>query len=145
MLLVKDLLEGKAREVWSIEPQATVHRALELMAEKNVGALPVVEGGRLVGMISERDHARKVTLKGKSSLATSVREVMSSPVIMVSLDTTIEQCMGLVTTQRVRHLPVMENGQLIGIVSIGDILKATITDQQVLIQDLENFITGARR
>jgi CBS domain-containing protein len=114
------------------------------MADKNVGALPVVEAGQLVGMFSERDYARKVILKDKSSRATAVGELMSHPVICVGSDDTLETCMQLMTTARIRHLPVCDGQRMIGMVSIGDVLKTVITDQQVLIKDLENYIVGAR-
>jgi CBS domain-containing protein len=124
-----------------------VYKALELMAEKNIGALPVVDaesGGTLIGMFSERDYARKVILKGKSSQATTVSELMSSPVTTVGPDDTIETCMELMTTRHIRHLPVIDHGQMIGLVSIGDVLNALVREQRVLIQDLENYIVGAR-
>jgi len=121
-----------------------VYKALQLMAEKNVGALPVVQDGDLIGMFSERDYARKLILKGKTSQATAVEELMSHPVFCVGLDDTIETCMELMTNQRIRHLPVCGDGGLIGMVSIGDVLKAVIANQQVMIQDLENYIVGAR-
>jgi len=123
------------------------YKALELMAEKNIGALPVVDaenGDRLIGMFSERDYARKVILKGKSSQVTPVAELMSQPVTGVSPDDTIETCMELMTARHIRHLPVLEDGRLVGLVSIGDVLKATISEQKVLIRDLENYIVGAR-
>lgn len=144
MAFVRQLLQGKPTEVWTIEPQATVYEALELLAAKNIGAVPVVEDGELVGMFSERDYARKVILKGRSSRETTVRDLMSHPVFRVGPEETIETCMVLMTTQHIRHLPVIEGGQLIGLVSIGDILKAIIANQQVLIKDLQNYIVGAR-
>ncbi len=144
MLRVHDLLRNKVSEVWTIEPQATVYRALEVMADKDIGALPVMEGGQLVGMFSERDYARKVSLHNKSSRATTVGELMSYPVISIGPSETIETCMTLMTNHRVRHLPVLEDGRLTGMVSIGDILKAIISDQNVMIRDLENYIAGAR-
>jgi CBS domain-containing protein len=144
MTFVRQLLQGKPAEVWTIGPQATVYEALELLADKNIGAVPVVEDGELIGMFSERDYARKVILRGKASRETAVRELMSHPVFRVGPEETIETCMALMTTQHIRHLPVIEHGQLIGLVSIGDILKTIIANQQVLIQDLENFIVGAR-
>jgi len=130
-----------------VGPRDMVYKALELMAEKNIGALPVVDaesGGKLLGMFSERDYARKVILKGKSSQATTVSELMSSPVTTVGLDDTIETCMELMTTRHIRHLPVIDHGQMIGLVSIGDVLDALVREQRVLIQDLENYIVGAR-
>ena len=147
MTFVRQLLQGKPAEVWTIGPRDMVYKALELMAEKNVGALPVVDagaGGDLVGIFSERDYARKLILKGKSSQATAVGELMSHPVICVSPDDTLEICMELMTTQRVRHLPVCDRDRLAGMVSIGDVLKAVIANQQVLIKDLEKYIIGDR-
>jgi CBS domain-containing protein len=147
MCFVRDLMRGKPEEVWSIGPRDMAYKALELMAVKNVGALPVVNGDagdRLVGMFSERDYARKVILKGKSSQATPVSELMSSPVTCVSPDDTIETCRELMTAKHIRHLPVLEDGRLIGLVSIGDVLKATISEKEVLINDLQNYIAGAR-
>jgi CBS domain-containing protein len=147
MCFVREVLRGKPAKVWTIAPRDMAYKALELMAERDVGALPVVNteaGDKLVGMFSERDYARKVILKGKSSQATPVSELMSGPVTCVSPDDTIETCMELMTTRHIRHLPVLENGRLIGLVSIGDVLKATISEQKVLIKDLENYIVGAR-
>jgi CBS domain-containing protein len=144
MMRVLDLLQGKTAAVWTVEPSATVYQALEVLAAKDIGALPVVENGRLLGMFSERDYARKVSLHNKSSRATTVGELMSHPVIGVSPSETIETCMSLMTNHRIRHLPVLEDGRLTGMVSIGDILKAIISDQSVLIRDLENYIVGAR-
>jgi signal-transduction protein with cAMP-binding, CBS, and nucleotidyltransferase domain len=144
MTCVREILREKPAGVWTIEPQALVYTALELMADKNIGALPVVEAGQMVGMFSERDYARKVILKGRSSRATTVGELMSYPVITVGPDETIETCMQLMTARHIRHLPVLENDKLVGVVSIGDILKAIIVNQQVMIRDLENYITGAR-
>ena len=147
MCFVRDLLRSRPAEVWTIGPRDTAYKALELMAEKNVGALPVVDteaGGRLVGMFSERDYARKVILKGKSSQATAVSEIMSSPVIYVSPSDDVEAAMRLMNEHHIRHLPVVEGGRLIGLVSIGDILRAMIAEKDVLIMDLENFIVGAR-
>ncbi len=144
MMRVHDLLQGKPTEVWTVAPSATVYQALEVLADKDIGALPVVEDGQLVGMFSERDYARKVILHNKSSRATTVGELMTHPVISVGPSETIETCMSLMTNHRIRHLPVLEDGRLTGMVSIGDILKAIITDQTVLIRDLENYIVGAR-
>lgn len=143
MYFVRELLQDKHGQVWVIEPQATVYKALELMTEKNIGALPVVQGGNIVGMFSERDCIAKVIVRGKSPHATAVQEVMSHPVIFVKPDTPIAVCMDLMTNQHVRHLPVMEDGRLIGIVSIGDVLKAQIADRDVLIRDMENYIAGS--
>ena len=144
MTFVKELLRGKPAEVWTVSPQNTVYEALELLAEKNIGAVPVVENDNLIGMFSERDYARKVILRGKASKETLVRELMSHPVFRVGPDEPIETCMALMTNQHIRHLPVIEDGKLIGLISIGDVLKAVIARQQVLIKDLENYITGDR-
>jgi CBS domain-containing protein len=144
MIFVRQLLQGKPAEIWTIGPRDTVYKALQVMAEKNIGALPVVEDEKLVGMFSERDYARKVILKDKSSRATAVGELMSHPVICVSLDDTLETCMQLMTTHHVRHLPVCGDPNLLGMISIGDVLKAVIAKQDLLIKDLENYIVGAR-
>jgi CBS domain-containing protein len=144
MTFVRELLEGKQAGLWTIKRQVTVYEALQEMADKNIGALPVVDDGELVGMFSERDYARKVILKGKSSQNTTVGELMSYPVFCVGPDETIETCMQLMSTQHIRHLPVCDHDQLMGMISIGDVLKSVITNQQVLIADLENFINGAR-
>lgn len=142
MYTVKDLLQGKGNQVWSIKPQATVYEALELMAAKNCGALLVVENDKLVGIFSERDYARKVILKGRSSKTTSVGELMTTEVFYINPDDTIEYCMALMTEKRTRHLPVMENDKLAGLVSIGDVVKAIITDREFTIRELERYITG---
>jgi CBS domain-containing protein len=145
MIYVRDLLRGKSPEVWSMGPRDMVYRALQLMAEKNIGGLPVVEpDGKVVGFFSERDYARKVILMGKSSQATAVGELMSHPVYCVSPGDTIETCMELMTDRHIRHLVVCEDGKMVGVVSIGDILKAVIDTQNAHIKDLENFIVGAR-
>lgn len=141
MITIKEILRHKP-EVWTIEPDATVYRALELMAEKNVGALPVVQNGQLVGIFSERDYARKCILLGRFSKDTLVSELMSSPVITVTPDVTLYQCMAIMTERRIRHLPVVEGEKLIGIVTIGDVGKAIISDQEVAIRSLEGYITG---
>jgi CBS domain-containing protein len=144
MISVKDILRNKSKEVWQIGPDATVYEALELLADKDIGALPVVADGKLAGMFSERDYARKVILHGKNSRETSVGELMSSPVITIGPDEPIERCMLLMTDHHIRHLPVLEAGAMVGLVSIGDVLKAMIDDQRVAIRDLENYITGRR-
>jgi CBS domain-containing protein len=145
MMLVRDILRSKSGQVWRIGPQSTVYEALEMMADRDVGALLVVEGGEPVGMFSERDYARKVMLQGRTSQTTTVGELMSHPVFTVGPAETIENCMLTMTNRRIRHLPVLEHGRLIGLVSIGDILKAMIDDQQVLIDDLEAYITSSPR
>ena len=140
---VKHILKGKPAGVWATSPQATVYEALELMAEKNVGALPVLVEGRLVGMFSERDYARKVVLRGRSSKEATVGELMSAPVYTVGPNESIEACMRLMIDRHIRHLPVIEGDRVIGMVSIGDVGKAIIADQRVAIRDLETYITGA--
>jgi CBS domain-containing protein len=144
MTTVRQLLQAKNAEVWTIRPEALVYDALQTMAEKDVGALPVIEGGEIVGIFSERDYARKVVLKGKSSRTSPVREMMTARVLFVSPAETVEECMKLMTEKRVRHLPVLEEGRLVGIVSIGDAVKKVIADQQFTIEVLEKYITGGR-
>lgn len=142
MKTVAHLLRGKGSEVLSVAPELPVFEALGVMAERNVGALLVVEGGRLVGILSERDYARKVILKGKTSKDTPVREIMSSHVLYVRPAQTIEDCMALMTDKRVRHLPVLDEDRLVGVISIGDVVKAIIAEQEFLIEQLQNYITG---
>jgi CBS domain-containing protein len=143
MNTVRDLLRYKPSDVWTISPYATVFQALELMAEKNVGALPVLQEGKLVGMFSERDYARKCILMGRHSRETRVLELMSSPVLTVDPSTTVEQCLEMMTNRKLRHLPIVEGGQVTGMVSIGDIGKWIISEQRSAIKDLEGFITGS--
>jgi CBS domain-containing protein len=143
MTTVRQLLQRKPPGVWTIGPEATVYEALALMAKMNIGAVPVIEGDVLAGIFSERDYARKVILMGRSSRETTVGELMSHPVVTVNPDIPIEGCMALMTDRHFRHLPVVEEGRLIGIVSIGDIGKAIIADQRIFIHDLESYITGA--
>ncbi|MFQ5657323.1 MAG: CBS domain-containing protein [Candidatus Methylomirabilales bacterium] len=144
MKTVKQILQEKGHSIWSITPDSTVYNALKLMAEKEVGALLVVEEGSLVGIISERDYARKVILKGKSSLDTPVKEIMTPKVVYVRPGQTVEECMALMTEKHIRHLPVFEGDELIGVVSIGDLVKADIEAKVFMIKQLENYITGAR-
>ncbi len=138
---IRDVLRNKARDVWSTGPDATVYQAIELMAEKQIGALPVIENGQLTGIISERDYARKIILKGRSSKDTPVSEIMTSPVISVSPRQTVGECMRIVTENRVRHLPVLEGGRMIGMISIGDLVNWIITEQQETIRHLEAYIS----
>ena len=142
MITVKQLLQVKGNHIWGIDSNATVYEALKVLAEKDVGALLVIDSGKLVGIISERDYARKVVLKGKSSMETPVREIMTSEVITVGIDQTIEDCMALMTSRRIRHLPVLEGGKLAGVISIGDVVKSIISQQEFVIEQLENYITG---
>jgi len=144
MYTVRQILQNKGHQVWSVSPEASVYEALQLMAEKDIGALVVMEGDRLVGILSERDYARKVILHGKTSRETRVREVMTSRVAVIKPEQATEECMALMTAKHIRHLPVMEDERLIGLISIGDIVKAVISNQEFVISQLENYITGGR-
>jgi CBS domain-containing protein len=139
---IKDILSDKGDNVWSISPDATVYEAIKLMADKNVGALLVTSSGKLIGIISERDYTRKVALLGRSSKETPVRDIVSSRVISASPDHTVQECMKLMTENRVRHLPVMKGDQILGVVSIGDLVNWTLTAQHAAIHQLETYITG---
>jgi len=139
---IGQLLQTKGSQIWSIEPQATVYRALTIMAEKNVGALLVMDRDQLVGIFSERDYARKVILKGKSSKDTSVSELMTLQVFYITTDATLEEGMALMTAKHIRHLPVLENKQLVGIVTLGDVVQQIIVEQKFTIGELEKYITG---
>jgi len=141
---VRQLLQAKGNMVHSVAPDSTVFEALERMASYDVGALMVMDGSRLVGIFSERDYARKVILMGRFSKDTLVREVMTDNLITITPDATVADCMNLMTGNRVRHLPVMENNQLVGVVSIGDVVKAIMTQQELMITELEAYITGSR-
>lgn len=142
MTTVREILQSKSPEVWHIGPDDTVFQALERMAEKDVGALLVLENERAVGLFSERDYARNLVLRGKSSKDTPVRELMSSPVLYVRPEQSIEDCMSLMTRKRVRHLPVFEGKELVGIVTIGDVVRRLISEKDDTIDHLENYITG---
>jgi CBS domain-containing protein len=142
MNTVNQILDQKGRTVFTIGPDASVYDAIAMMADKHVGALPVLERDKLIGLISERDYARKVFLQGRSSLDTKVREIMSDRVMVVSPDLTTEECMALMTEKRFRHLPVVEDGELVGVVSIGDMVKAIISEQRFTIEQLEHYISS---
>lgn len=142
MPTVRQVLEGKGFDVATIGPDASVYDAIAAMADKEIGSLVVMESGRVVGLISERDYARKVILKGRLSKDTRVREIMAVRVPYARPDQTVEECMAVLTDQRVRHLPVMENDRLIGIISIGDLVKAIIDEQKFIIDQLIHYITG---
>jgi len=140
MKTVQQLLEGKTHKLLSIAPDATVYDALKTMADKDVGALVVLDGERLAGIFSERDYARKIILFGKSSKETLVREIMTQKVLCVRPEQTVDQCMALMTDKRVRHLPVLDHKKVIGVISIGDVVKEVISEQQYVISQLENYI-----
>lgn len=142
MKTVSDILKEKKKEIYSIAPDATVFDALKLMDEKEVGALIVMEKGAVVGIISERDYARKIILKDKSSKKTLVKEIMTSQMFSVKPETTVEECMVLMTAKKVRHLPVFDKGKFVGIVSVGDAIKSIISHQEILIEQLSNYIAG---
>lgn len=139
---IANLLNEKDSQIWSIKPDATVYEAIEFMAAKNIGALPVVDGQKLLGILSERDYTRKVILKGKSSKSTLVQEIMSKHPATVGLNDTVGDCMRLMTENRVRHLPVLKDGDLVGILSIGDVVKWVISAQTATIDQLTKYIYG---
>jgi CBS domain-containing protein len=142
MLRVNHLLARKGREVWSVDADQPVLEAIQIMADRRIGALPVTRGGELVGVVSERDYARKVILLGRSSAETPVWQIMSSPVVSVAPGDSVKHCMELMTERRIRHLPVVESGDMIGMISIGDLVRAVIEEQQETIEQLEKFISG---
>ncbi|MEJ2247773.1 MAG: CBS domain-containing protein [Acidobacteriota bacterium] len=139
MKLVKDVLNEKGNDIWSIAPDALVFDAIELMAQKEIGVLPVLEAGKLIGIISERDYTWKVILKGKSSRKTMVKSIMTSPVICTEGDQDIKKCMELMTSKNIRHLPVLEDDQVVGIISLGDLVKTIIAEQESKIRGLESY------
>ena len=142
MKTIRQVLGGKALGIISIKPDALIYDALVIMAEKHIGALLVLEGDHLAGIFSERDYAREVALKGRSSRTSLIKEVMTTNVITVSPKHTVEECMSLMTGKRIRHLPVVEDGKVTGILSIGDLVKETIAEQEAVIKQLEHYIQG---
>lgn len=142
MKSVHDILKDKGHDVWSVNPDDTIFDSLKVMADKEVGALLVMDGDKLVGIVTERDYARKVILEGKTSQSSSVSEIMTGQVLCVNPQQTIDECMALMTDKRARHLPVVDDKQVVGIVSIGDLVKATINEQQVIIEHLQHYISG---
>ena len=143
MTTIAQLLNTKGNQVWSVKPKATIFEALEIMSEKEIGALLVMEDGKLTGIFSERDYARKVILKGKSSKETPVGELMTKKVFYIDSQKTNNDCMAMMTTKRIRHVPVIEDNQVMGIVTIGDVVNQIISEQEVTINHLENYITGS--
>jgi len=144
MKTVYEILQKKGDEIWAVGPSDTIYGALELMREKNTGAVLVVETDILLGIFSERDYARKVVLEGKASRTTAVRDAMTTKVAYVRPHQTVEECMALMTEKRIRHLPVFEGEKLIGVISIGDVVRSKISEQEFIIEQLENYITGYR-
>ena len=142
MNTVKQLLDSKGRDVWYLGPEHSVLDAIKLMAEKGIGALVIMDAGKLVGIVTERDYARKVVLKGKSSDGTAIREIMTSNVLCARPEQSIEECMALMTDKRNRHLPVIDKGRVDGMISIGDLVKAIIAEQKFVIEQLEHYING---
>jgi len=140
MTTLEILLQGKGHDVWSVHPDDTVLDAIKMLAEKDIGALIVIKDDKPVGIFTERDYARNVYLKGKSSLDTAVRDVMVAPVICVKPDQTVDECMALMTAKRFRHLPIMDGDELVGMVSIGDLVKSVIAEQQFTIEQMEQYI-----
>ena len=144
MQTVKQILDSKGQDVWSTTPDTSILDTIKLMADKGIGALLILEGEKPVGIFSERDYARRVVLKGKASDATPVSEVMTKRLCYVEPNQTVEECMAVMTDKRIRHLPVLEGGKLVGMLSIGDLVKSIIAQQQFMIQQLEHYITGDR-
>ncbi len=142
MTLVKQILDSKGREIWYISPNDSVLDAISTMAEKGVGALLVMENGKLAGIVSERDYARKIILKGRSSKTTPVKDIMTADVFTANPEQSVEDCMSLMTEKRIRHLPVLDGEKIDGVLSIGDLVKSIIADQQFHIEQLENYITA---
>ena len=142
MKTVAQLLESKGHTVHTIDPDDFVLDAVKKMAKQKIGALVVMENGKMVGIITERDYARKVILEGRSSRDTHIRQIMTSPTICTRLDQTVEECMAVITEKRVRHLPVLKDNEVVGLISIGDLVKTIIAEQQFIIEQLEHYISG---
>lgn len=140
MKTVKEILENKGKEIWSVSPETTVFDALKLMADKKIGAVLVIKDDKVVGIMSERDYARKVALHGKSSVQLTVNEIMSDKVLYVDIAQSVEECLALMINKRVRHLPVFEDEKLVGFISIGDVVKAQIDEKEFVIDQLVNYI-----
>ena len=145
MITIEKILNNKDKQIWSVEPKTSIFEALIIMSDKEIGALLVIEDEKLIGIFSERDYARKVILKGKSSKTTPVGELMTKKVFYIDPEKTINDCMAIMTDKHIRHLPVIENDKVIGMVTIGDVVKQVISEQEYTIQHLENYITGTYR
>ena len=145
MITIEKILNNKDKQIWSVEPKTSIFEALKIMSDKEVGALLVLEDEKLVGIFSERDYARKVILKGKSSKNTQVGELMTKKVLYIDPEKTINDCMVIMTAKHVRHLPVIENDKVIGMVTIGDVINQIISEQEFTIKHLENYITGTHK
>jgi CBS domain-containing protein len=142
MIKINDVLQSKSKDIWTIHSRETAYYALEIMAEKNIGALLVIDEEKIVGIFSERDYARKVILKGKSSRETSVGKLMTKEVYSISPDKSVEEALALMTAAQCRHMPVIENGKLVGFMSMGDVVNIIISEKKVTIQDLKSYISG---
>ena len=145
MITIEKILNDKDKQIWSVEPKTSIFEALKIMSDKEIGALLVLEDEKLVGIFSERDYARKVILKGKSSKNTLIGELMTKKVFYIDPKKTINDCMAIMTDKHIRHLPVIENDKVIGMVTIGDVISQIISEQEFTIQHLENYITGTHR
>ena len=143
MVTVKQLLESKDNNVWSISPETTVYEGLQFMADKNIGALLVTRDDKLIGIFSERDYARKVILKGKASKDISIGELMTREVVYVTPENSLDECMALMTAKNIRHLPILNNGKLIGLLTLGDVVKKIMSNQEFKIQEMEKYISGS--
>ncbi|MGC3948129.1 MAG: CBS domain-containing protein [Chryseolinea sp.] len=139
---VKHILQTKGNDIFAVAPSVMVYEAIEIMCEKNIGGLLIVEEGRLVGIFTERDYARKIILKGKSSKETPIGDIMTTNLVTVDSETTIEECMQVMVSCKIRHLPVVDDGLLVGLISIGDVVRSVIDEQKVIIHHLETYITG---
>lgn len=142
MKSVSDILNAKGHDIWAVKPDDTIFDSLQLMADKGIGALLVMDGEKLIGIVTERDYARKVILEGKSSKSSPIADIMTSKVLCVSPERTVEECMVLMTDKRARHLPVVDDERVVGVLSIGDLVKAVISEQQTLIDQLQHYISG---
>lgn len=144
-LKARDLLEQKPQRLFSVTPESTVYRALEIMAEGEVGALPVIEAGKLVGIVSERDYARRIVLLGRKSPDTSVGDIMTKQVVSVALETSLKECMRLMNERQIRHLPVLSDSEVVGVITVGDVLRSVLFMQNQTIDELNRYVSGEPR